>query len=193
MKKMIVIGITVSIICLLLATYTCAETKNCYHEESAGSNSDEVYRIRIAWSDIEKAPTWIPGGDEPPFGIKQAAQNAKDYVQQNLSQFSNSFIKSVTLNCINTLEGCKDKWYYLITLKNFNTKNPDKPYLIQYTEIKSDISIIVLMDGNVPEVLVEKRTQPRDVYTTTPAPTTPGPRVINSPIPAAQGSRHMEN
>jgi len=196
MKKKIILSTNILIIGLLLSTYASAGSKITYHEEPTGVVSDEVYRIRIDWSDIVKTPSWMPGeNDEPPFGLKQAVQNAKDYVQQNLSQFSNSFVKSVTLNCFySSIDGCKDKWFYLVSFNNFNSKNTEHPYLFESTANKKDISIIVMMDGNVPDVLVEKRTQPRDVYTIIPADRpTSGPRAINTPIPATTGSSHIEN
>lgn len=161
MNKLLFITIALMYIFLVQPVIAIAETMITFNESPLNASAGEIYAIRISSSEMERNPSWMPeNGEEPPLGVKQAVQNAKSYVQEKLSYFANSFPTDVALRCFYTVDGCKDKWYYAVRLNNFVSNDPQKPYLLVYTGKIESITILVMMDGSVPELRAEQGNQP---------------------------------
>jgi len=176
-------------ICFAQQIFASTEMVISFNEKPVDSTDDVIYRIRISAAEMEKNTSWMADkGEDPPLKVLQAIQNASAYAQQNLSYFVNSLPSDVSLRCFYTSEGCKDKWYYAVRLDNFQTNDSEKPRLFRYTGKTEHITILVLMDGSVPELRIEPRIQ-NVSYTTQPNVPDSQPRQLSNPMPAINGTK----
>lgn len=103
-----------------------------------------VYQNIINEKYVLSMPSWSLEEGEPPLSMQKAVESARNYVRTFLPEYDDSIIASVKLHPLISPYYFKDKWCYYVTFERAN-------------EPKTQISILVMMDGTIPEMELAKK------------------------------------